>query len=717
MLKNILAISLSMSVVIFLLLIISPFLNKRYSARWRYFVWLMIALRLVIPVKMEWHQAPVTISVPNQTVVFRQEGVPVAILDSSYIEQGRISSVSAGYVPMIPLKELLAVIWAAGAISFFLYHIIHYIIFKRRIEPYCSRVHIEIFDTVLSNMKVQIKPQLLLCSKIASPMLIGFFKPTILLPSINYSDNELSVVLKHELIHYKRGDVWYKLLLVVANSVHWFNPFVYLMVKAANRDLEYSCDDAVVKNSDINFRKEYSLAILKTMQNGEDTILSTGFSESGEKAKKRFDNILHAKVKKTGVIAFIIIMGIILSAGTLVVCNSRNRSTWNVAEKQIRELYNSKIKYVGNNSGVAKIVGLLPFAEGVKVEKLELHTDSEPYGITLYYIIDEYDKVVHNNTVNFDGFYKNAILMFCLIDNADHITINVRDPIKNEDKMYSNTYLRTDFDNIFDKPLREYSTNYEDFKMLFHTISTSNNITDIDRAVSDAILKSNSNGYGKGECVAEGHIILGTSDMGGKSEKKFIETYVLATYGEYGFQNGNFVKTSGSGIIPTRITFEVDDSGRYTLVEYKQAKDGSEYVASVKEMFPKEYWDRALSASREDHDECKKQERAYAKAYLESIGRITEIGDYADFKYELPNMNVNASNSLLSQFVEYPYWIGTQEKIENGIRYVYETQWEDKGNGDGTVTYKKYEFDSKKVVQETVLEIKNGEIIYLKRTP
>jgi beta-lactamase regulating signal transducer with metallopeptidase domain len=141
-----------------------------------------------------------------------------------------------------------------------------------------SRVNIEVFDDVLSDMKVRVKPQLLECGKIASPMMIGFFRPIILLPSTDYSNNELAVVLKHELTHFKRGDIWYKLLLVIANSIHWFNPLAYLMVKAANRDLEYSCDDAVVKNSDINFRKEYSLTILKVMQKGEATALSTYFN-------------------------------------------------------------------------------------------------------------------------------------------------------------------------------------------------------------------------------------------------------------------------------------------------------------------------------------------------------------------------------------------------------------------------------------------------------
>ena len=130
-------------------------------------------------------------------------------------------------------------------------------------------------------------------------------------------------------------------------------------------------------------------------------------------------------------IAFIIAVCTILVVGALVACNSSSNigiiegsdgptsvfMSGNI-EKQIKELYNSKIKYVGNNSGVSKIVRLLPFAEGVKVEKIELHTDSEPYGVTLYYIIDDYDKAVINGTVKSDGFYKNAILMFCLIDNG-----------------------------------------------------------------------------------------------------------------------------------------------------------------------------------------------------------------------------------------------------------------------------------------------------------
>ena len=211
--------------------------------------------------------------------------------------------------------------------------------------------------------------------------------------------------------------------------------------------------------------------------------LSTNFSESGKNARKRFENILNTKSKKTGVMAFAMVLCIVLSVGTLVACNSGSIGVIGGSdgptsiimssdtEKQIKDLYGSKIKYVGDNSGVFKIAGLLPFAEGVKLEDIELQTDSDPYGVTLNYIIDDYDKAVIDNTVKADGFYKNAMLMLCLIDNADSITVNIKDEMQYKGAMYSYTYLRTDFDNTFHKPLREFGRDYDSFKTLFESIS------------------------------------------------------------------------------------------------------------------------------------------------------------------------------------------------------------------------------------------------------
>ncbi len=234
---------------------------------------------------------------------------------------------------------------------------------------------------------------------------------------------------------------------------------------------------------------------------------------------------------------------------------------------------------------------------------------------------------------------------------------------------------------------------------------------DLESAVKVGILNFNSTLYSKGECVAEGHIILG-SEVKNTNASKEEECYALVSYGEYGFENGIFTKVSGSGAIPTKLTFSINDKGEYSLVEYEQAQDGSLYESSIREMFPKDIAERALHCTDEDRTNLQVQEEVYAQEYLAGVRSDAKIQQ--NVAKDLANMNVEVSNTLLELFNGYPYWIGTEEKIENDVRYVYEKQWEDKGNGDGTVTFKKYEYETKKVVNETVIEVKNGELNYLK---
>lgn len=242
----------------------------------------------------------------------------------------------------------------------------------------------------------------------------------------------------------------------------------------------------------------------------------------------------------------------------------------------------------------------------------------------------------------------------------------------------------------------------------------SSSAKDLETAMRLAILNSNATRYLEGECTAEGHILLGNEtrvNAKDNTEEEYC-AYALVSYGEYGFENGIFTKVSGSGAIPTKITFKINAQGEYSLAEYEQAQDGSLYEPSIREMFPENIAERALHYTDEDSAKLQAQEEVYAKEYLAGVRDDAKIQQHVP--KTLTNMNVKASNALIDLFNEYPYWIGTEEKIENDVRYVYEKQWEDKGNGDGTVTFKKYEYDTKKVTEETVIEIKNGELNYIK---
>ncbi|SHI14903.1 BlaR1 peptidase M56 [Sporobacter termitidis DSM 10068] len=173
----------------------------------------------------------------------------------------------------------------------------------------------------------------MVCKKIQTPMMTGFFRPAILLPREDYDDTTLSAVIRHELMHCRRFDIWYKLLLRLVRAVHWFNPLVWLMVRTAESDMEASCDEAVIGKRDLNFRLQYCEAVLATVQaqNIKNNTFSTGFSGGKNSMKKRFANILNTSRKSKGKVALCLSALVIFASGTLVACNEQGKpsvSNW-----------------------------------------------------------------------------------------------------------------------------------------------------------------------------------------------------------------------------------------------------------------------------------------------------------------------------------------------------------------------------------------------------
>src|SRR5699024_5781239 len=80
-----------------------------------------------------------------------------------------------------------------------------------------------------------------------SPMAAGLVHPAVYLPGCQL-DQTLPYVMAHEIRHLKRRDLWFKFLLMIACGMQWFNPLVWLMARAANRNLELACDAQVLRN-------------------------------------------------------------------------------------------------------------------------------------------------------------------------------------------------------------------------------------------------------------------------------------------------------------------------------------------------------------------------------------------------------------------------------------------------------------------------------------
>ncbi len=293
--------------------LLRPAFEKRYSARWRYWAWLTLAaLALLAPV--QWENllrvpavpAPVVIDVPEMEVqVIQGERPSVALRPAD-------AAPEAGTVPEVrrtwPLAELLPTVWLGGAGVFALYILAGTWLFRHKAKRWSRSPKEEttrIYASVREDMGLKKAPPLRISSAVGSPMLMGLLRPCLYLPGEDWSGQALSFILRHELTHYRRRDLWYKLALLSANALHWFNPLLYLLVKEASADLELTCDDEVVFGADQDTRRAYSETLLGAVRRhrGLGASLSTHFYGGKKVMMERFRNILGKQRRRWGLLA------------------------------------------------------------------------------------------------------------------------------------------------------------------------------------------------------------------------------------------------------------------------------------------------------------------------------------------------------------------------------------------------------------------------------
>lgn len=326
-LGNLVEITLSVAVIIAGLLLLSPLISRKYTAKWRYYIWLILALRLLVPFNVSLPVAPIRLEPRPQSAVSAQ--VPAAAPQMP----AQVQEDQAAVPPLLQengaeftLLELLLAVWALGAVAFLVWQAVGYCRFLRFVRrwggPAQAPASAAMLDQLCVELQVAARVRLAICPKLQSPMMTGLMHPVILLPHEDYGTEDLYFVLRHELTHLKRRDLWYKLLLLAANAVHWFNPLVYLMVREANKDAEFSCDDAVVAGMSAEDRGKYGDTILSAVCAGQrgTAAFSTYFYGGKGTLKKRLANLFDFSKKRKGVVALCAVLVVACVAGGLIVC-------------------------------------------------------------------------------------------------------------------------------------------------------------------------------------------------------------------------------------------------------------------------------------------------------------------------------------------------------------------------------------------------------------
>ena len=170
-------------------------------------------------------------------------------------------------------------------------------------------------------VSILLRDNIFLADDLGSPFVVGLLRPKIYLPS-NLTEEEQSYIILHEQHHIRRGDHIFKALAFIALCLHWFNPLVWVAFILAGKDMEMSCDEAVIRKVGSHVRADYSASLL-TLATGRRIIAGTPLAFGEGDTKGRIHNL--AKWKKPA--RWIVILSVVLCL-ILAVCLLTNPNTY-----------------------------------------------------------------------------------------------------------------------------------------------------------------------------------------------------------------------------------------------------------------------------------------------------------------------------------------------------------------------------------------------------
>lgn len=360
LLNNLMQIGLTVSLAALVPLILRRLMKKRYPARMVCVVWAILALRLLIPVQLTLPQAPVQVMprtsyvVQSDQTAFRQAGLPVVQNPTRWVTGTQAQTLSAadtGTVKTVDITDILLTLWLAGVIACVLWQGIGYYRLIRSLKGTSCSVERADLHTILqeqcADLVIDREIPLRVSSAADCPMLAGFIHPTLYLPDERISRTDAAFIFRHELTHYKHGDLWLKLLLLAARCLHWFNPLVHLIARFAQEDIEAACDDAVVRGHDGAYRRAYGETILRSAiaQVQKRKALVSCFGDDKKTLMRRFEGLFDKSVKKRGVALVVMIALLVGSLSCTIAVGDNDKGLTKelriqLAQKQANEAEN-----------------------------------------------------------------------------------------------------------------------------------------------------------------------------------------------------------------------------------------------------------------------------------------------------------------------------------------------------------------------------------------
>lgn len=231
--------------------------------------------------------------------------------DWIYVFVGRLDLPTDGkklvlHAPGTLVYVLLAV-WTVGAVGVMVWKIGSHLAFRRRVlknaVPVTDRQTLHVWEIELERAWIRkCKWKLVRSDAVTTPLSIGLYNRTtrIVLPMREYTQEELSLILRHEIIHISRGDPEAKLFLTFCTAMCWFNPLMWAAMRKSADDFELSCDESVLLDEPQPVRRQYAELLLQTA--GDERGFTTCLSATAGALRYRLKAVMKPEKKRTGAI-------------------------------------------------------------------------------------------------------------------------------------------------------------------------------------------------------------------------------------------------------------------------------------------------------------------------------------------------------------------------------------------------------------------------------
>lgn len=347
--------NLLVAVCIGLVYLLSKVWRKRYSTQWKYYTWMAFGFILLIPFSAIQPQPIVSIEIPYQQSIkpintvdadtHAQQENGLSTLANQEKTTGNERKQNPSKLTLYDYANLFVYAWIGGIFILGLFSAINYHVSVRFLKRWAlscrSEEHLFLYDEVCHKRGIKRYPRLMISSKLTSPILSGLVKPTLYVPDLKYTDDELKLIYHHELSHYQNKDLWYKLFLLIINTVYWFNPTLYFMRREADKDLEYICDSGIMRICSTLERKVYHNLILKTAaQHNFTHYISVGLNDDMRSFKERVLYMIREKKLKKGRTLTVLAVVVLVTANLLMGCvgKTTNNNKTVSPEKEIEKV-------------------------------------------------------------------------------------------------------------------------------------------------------------------------------------------------------------------------------------------------------------------------------------------------------------------------------------------------------------------------------------------